>query len=230
MIMIVNFNYFGDQKKAKMKIMLLILVVVIIAVITIVIISFLQIVPNLDTNSHEKYQYKFWKEEVKRVNTHSLQRVFFSYSHDYGQTFSEPKDISMTESFAYYPKMIVFDDDVILVWSDTVPGNLLLSFAISHDFGKTFEKKRLFEGGFPDIVHKNNMLYLTWVEFKPFKIFYTKSFDRGETFEEPTLISSPEYKNDPTLDSPRPKFSQDAGVFKIKWNFILEDYEYVIEQ
>ncbi|MDH3277149.1 MAG: glycoside hydrolase [Nitrosopumilus sp.] len=211
-----------------MKIWILITVAAII--IGIGVVFLFQTVPDLEENSEEKYQYKFWREEVPMENRSLIHRVFFSYSHDYGETFSEPKDVSMTEDSSAEPKMMVMGDDVILVWRDEVPLNSLLSFAISHDFGKTFEKKRLFEGSFPDIVHKNDILYLTWVEFKPFKVFYTKSLDRGETFEEPILIFSPEYEYDPTLNSPKPKFLQDAEILKIKWDFISKDYEFIIEQ
>ena len=214
-----------------MKIWMLIPLVVVIAIIGIGLVSFMQTVPDLEKNSEEKYRYKFWEDSAVMLEDRSspVHRVFFSYSHDYGETFSKPQDVSMTEGGAAEPKMIVFDNDVILVWRDELPGSSIMSFAISHDFGETFEKKRLFKGSFPDIVHKNDILYLTWTEFNPFKVFYSKSFDRGKTFEASTLIFSPEYDWDPTLTPPIPKFSQDSGILKIKWNFILEDFEYVIE-
>lgn len=206
-----------------MKIKLIIPIVVIVVVSLIIFINY------AEKNTEEKYQYKFWQEEILLEDKTAVHRVFFSYSHDYGQTFSEPDDVSMTERSAYEPKMIVMDKDVILVWRDEVPGSSLLSFAISHDFGETFEKKRLFKAGRPDIVHRNDVLYLTWINYDPFQVSYAKSYDRGETFEESKLIFSPEYEWFPTRVGPVPKFSQDSGVLKINWSFDREEFEYVVE-
>ena len=202
----------------------------IIPIIVAVAVAVLIIGTSTEIQLGQKNQYKFWVQEIKLEGDNLVTRVFFSHSNDYGQTFSEPRDMSMTEDYAHEPKMITMYDDVILVWRDEVEDDTIpnLSFAKSIDFGETFEKKRLDYGARPDIVHYDEILYLTWVDLENRRVLYSTSDDRGETFVEPTVIFAPQGEFSPYADKPTPKLAIDDGTVKISWSMLGEDYEHVI--
>jgi hypothetical protein len=203
---------------------LLIVGVIVIGVIGISVV--LLIGTSVDTGTGQKYQYKFWPATIQiSLNTHN--RVFFSHSNDYGQTFSEPRDMTSVLN-AHEPKMIVMDDDVILVWRDEIEDEPTLSFAKSTDFGETFEIKRLFYGGRADIVHYGETLYLTYADTSLLKIWYSKSNDRGETFSEPKLIFEVDWKLSPYEGRPTPTLAVDADNVMITWGMKNKDKQYAI--
>jgi len=201
---------------------------IIIPIIVVIIAAIALIANTLDIGIGQKHQYKFWVQEMKLEGDKLVTRVFFSHSNDYGKTFSEPRDMSMTEDYAHEPKMITMNDDVILVWRDEVPNGSSLSFAISTDFGETFEKKRLFQGARPDIVHYDDILYLTWADLENRRVLYSTSDDKGDTFSEHTVIFAPEGEFSPYADKPTPNLSIDDGNVKIRWSMLGEDYEHII--
>lgn len=178
----------------------------------------------------QKHQYRFWQENLDFGNGIYYLRVLFSYSDDYGLTFSKPQDISMTDLNSHEPKMIVMDNDVILVWRDEVADEPDLSFAKSTDFGKTLEKKRLFYGARPDIVYYDQTLYLTYVDLYPPspQIWYSKSDDRGETFSEPKLIFEVDWELSPYADRPTPTLEVNANNVIISWRMQNENGQYAI--
>ena len=176
-----------------------------------------------EENLEEKYQYKFWSGDPEPKDSRLYKGALFSYSHDYGETFSEPIDMSITKLYAHEPKMIVMDTDVILVWRDEIasesgshvlPG---LTFAKSTDFGKNFEKKRIFWGGRPDIKHYDEVLYLTWAGKNFREIWYAYSGDRGETFSEPVLLFEIDWDLYPTEERPMPKIDVNKDSTIISW-------------
>lgn len=171
----------------------------------------------------QKYQYKFWQDQLEFENNNQYYRVLFSYSSDYGATFSEPQDVSMTDQNAHEPKMIIMNGDVILVWRDEVSvGTPNLSFAKSTDFGQTFEKKKLFLGARPDIKYYENTLYLTFVG-PDWQILYSKSTDGGKTFSEPRLIFEVDWELSPYEERPTPTLEVDADSVVITWR--MQDKE-----
>jgi hypothetical protein len=176
----------------------------------------------------QKHQYKFWQQDLEFEDNRWFSRVLFSYSHDYGNSFSHPQDLSMTEQNAHEPKMIVMFDDVILVWRDEIEDLPTLSFAKSTDFGETFEKKRLFDGARPDIVHFGETLYLTYAGLDLRQIWYSKSNDGGETFSEPKLIFEVDWELSPYEDRPTPTLEVDADNVMITWRIQNEDDQYAI--
>ena len=165
------------------------------------------------------YQYKFWQENLEFENDNWLNRVLFSYSHDFGRTFSEPIDMSMTKQHAHEPKMIVMDDDVILVWRDEVEHDNIenISFAKSTDFGETFEKKRIFHGARPDIKHHDDTLYLTWAGPDLRQIWYSDSNDRGETFSDPILLFEIDWELSPYEERPTPELKVYSDSVIVSW-------------
>lgn len=177
-----------------------------------------------------KNQYKFWQEELDFGNGIWYTRVLFSYSHDYGKTFSVPSDMSMTSENAHEPKMIVMNNDVILVWRDEVEDDSIqnISFAKSTDFGKTFEKKRIFYGARPDIKYYDDNLYVTWAGPDLKQIWYSISNDKGETFSEPHLIFEINWKLSPYDDRPTPFLDVDADKVIIVWKMYDKDDQYTL--
>ncbi|MCA9826938.1 MAG: exo-alpha-sialidase [Nitrosopumilus sp.] len=166
-----------------------------------------------------KNQYKFWQEELDFGNGMWHTRALFSYSHDYGKTFSAPSDMSMTNENAHEPKMIVMDDDVILVWRDEVEDDSIpnISFAKSTDFGETFEKKRVFHGARPDIKQYDDVLYLTWAGPDLRQIWYSVSTDKGETFSEPSLIFAINWELSPYDERPTPTLDVYSDGVVVSW-------------
>ncbi len=188
-----------------------------------------------DVGFGEKYQYKFGETTIKNEIDQQFDRVFFSYSHDYGTTFSESQDISMSKNtWTGEPKMILMDDDVILVWREEISPLHTLSFAKSNDHGETLEKKYLWHGSRPDIIHYNDVLYLTWVDLETRQVFYTTSNNRGQTFGEHQVIFNPANEFSPYAQKPHPKFVQEDDTLKIIWRSPVDivgdpqDFEYVI--
>lgn len=188
-----------------------------------------------DVKVGEKYQYKFGETTIKNENDQQFDRIFFSYSHDYGATFSESQDISMSkDTWTGEPKMILMDDDVILVWREEIPPLHTLSFAKSNDHGETLEKKYLWYGSRPDIIYYDDVLYLTWVDLETRQVFYTTSNNRGQTFGEHQVIFEPDNEFSPYAQKPHPKFVQEDDTLKIIWRSSVDisgdpqDFEYII--
>ena len=211
--------------------LLIISIIVILAGISI---AFL-IVDSFDIDSGQKYHYKFGETTVKNEKDEQFDRVFFSYSHDYGVTFSESQDISMSENtWTGESKMILMGKEVILVWREEVIPTHTLSFAKSVDYGKTLEKKYLWTGSRPDIVHYDDVLYLTWVDLETRQVIYTTSDDRGKIFGEHKVIFAPTNEFSPYALKPEPKFVIEEDTVKIIWNSPIslkgdpQDFKYVI--
>jgi len=183
----------------------------------------------------QKYQYKFGETTIKNEKDQQFDRVFFSYSHNYGATFSEPQDIIMSENaWTGESKMILMNDVVILVWREEIPPVHTLSFAKSDDHGKTLDKKYLWDGSRPDIIHYNELLYLTWVDLETRQVFYTTSDDGGQTFGEHHVIFTPTNEFSPYDGKPHPKFVQEDETVKIVWSSAVDlvgdpqDFEYIV--
>ena len=201
---------------------------IIIGIIAIGIISAWAITTFVDLGMGQKYQYRFWQKNIEFENDNYYLRVLFSRSDDYGKTFSEPIDMGMTELNSHEPKIIIMNDDVILVWRDEVPMDTpTISFAKSTDFGKTFEKKRLLFGARPDIKYYDDTLYLPYLEERG-EVWYSKSNDRGETFSEPKLIFKVDWQLDPYNEGPTPIIDVDADKVTITWKMYDKDWQYTV--
>ena len=206
-----------------MKTRLLIIVGIILAV-AFTAFSVSNLAGDFSSMSGQKYQYKFGETTIKNEKNQQFDRVFFSYSHDYGKTFSEPQDISMSENtWTGETKMILMDDYVILVWREEIIPAHTLAFATSDDHGKNLEKKYLWIGSRPDIVHYNDVLYLTWVDLETRQVLYTTSDNRGETFGEHHVIFAPTNKFSPYALKPEPKFVIEDDAVKITWKSAISE-------
>lgn len=206
-----------------MKSRLLIIAGIILLLIGITTIFFL--VNSFDVQFDEKYQYQFWQQDVEFENNVWYNRVLFSYSHDYGETFSKPVDMSMTQKHAHEPKMIIMDNDVLLVWRDEVLDGIMddISFAKSTDFGETFEKKRIFYGARPDIKQYDGVLYLTWAGSELKQIWYSDSKDLGQTFSDPILLFEIDWELNPYEVRPIPELTVNNDNVIVSWK--MQNYE-----
>ncbi|TAK24502.1 MAG: exo-alpha-sialidase [Nitrosarchaeum sp.] len=202
---------------------------IIIGIIVIGIVSTWAITTFVDIGMDQKYQYRFWQKNIEFENDIYYLRVLFSRSDDYGKTFSEPIDMSMTNLNAHEPKIILMSKEVILVWRDEVYDIPTLSFAKSTDLGETFEKKRLFYGARPDIKHYGETLYLTYIDLESRgEVWYSKSNDRGETFSEPKLIFKVDWQLDPYNEGAIPIIDVDADNVTITWKMYDKDWQYTV--
>ena len=184
-----------------------------------------------------KYQYTFGETTIKNEKDQQFDRVFFSYSHNFGKTFSELQDISMSENtWTGESKMILMDDSVILVWREEIIPTHMLAFATSDDHGKNLEKKYLWHGSRPDIVHYDDVLYLTWVDLETRQVLYTTSDDKGKTFADHKVIFAPTNEFSPYALKPEPKLVIEDEVVKIIWDSSVsknsdpQHFEYVVEK
>lgn len=189
-------------------------------------VSFSHPVEDYGPDPGQKYQYKFWQQALEFENGNWLNRVLFSYSHDYGRAFSEPVDMSMTNLSAHEPKMIVMGYDVILVWRAEQPepgddGNLF--FARSTDHGETFDAKPVFFGGRPDIKYYDDGLYLVWLGGDFREIWYSDSFDRGKTFSEPVMLFEIDWELSPYEPKPFPELEVYSDRTVVSWKMQNND-------
>jgi len=113
--------------------------------------------------------------------------IFFATSHDNGQTFSSPINLSNNSGFSIGPRISSEGTNVYVVWEDQTPGNADIFFAISHDNGQTFSSpinlsnNSGFSGG-QRISSEGNNVYIVWQDQTPgnsdiFVISNDKPFD-----------------------------------------------------
>jgi hypothetical protein len=127
--------------------------------------------------------------------------IFFSVSHDNGQTFSEPIDISNNARMSYFQHMIVVDNSVYIVWTDTSNSNGGddIFFSVSNDNGEAFStpvniSNNAGYSSNPQMIVVGNSVYILWgdrinVNSNP-DIFFSVSNDNGEAFSEPVNLSN----------------------------------------
>ena len=126
--------------------------------------------------------------------------IFFSFSHDGGQTFSEPDNLSNNTGFSTKPQISSEGNNVYVVWEDDdndIPGDRDIFFARITDGGQTFsEPFNISENSGvsvePQISSVGNNVYVVWVVVTAsgnLDIFFARSTDGGQTFSEPDNIS-----------------------------------------
>ena len=127
--------------------------------------------------------------------------IFFSYSHDGGQTFSEPDNLSNNTGFSFIPEISSKGNNVYVVWRDgtAISGNFDIFFSFSRDGGQTFSEPDNLSNntGFSvesQISTEGNNVYVVWRDETPISgntdIFFSFSHDGGQTFSEPDNLSN----------------------------------------
>ena len=109
--------------------------------------------------------------------------TFFSFSHDSGQTFSEPFNISNSTSRSFDPQISSQGNNVYVVWEEFNDDDDIF-FAMSTDGGQTFSTKNISNTteGSQDaqISSIGNNVYVVWQDDRD--IFFARSTDGGQTF------------------------------------------------
>ncbi len=130
-------------------------------------------------------------------NTPGNYDIFVAKSTNNGSTFGPPVNVSNNAGDSGYPQMTVFENNLYVVWTDTISNNNYdVLFAKSTDGGATFStpvniSKNVGSSGWAQITVKGN-IYVIWDDSAPGKydIFIAKSTDGGTTFSTPDNISN----------------------------------------
>jgi len=69
--------------------------------------------------------------------------IFFTPSNNYGQSFGEPVNLSMTEGFSLFPQLDAFGQNINIVWQDENLGQKDVFFIASQDRGSSFSTRVL---------------------------------------------------------------------------------------
>ena len=146
--------------------------------------------PEIDT--YGENVYVVWIEETLGNN-----EIFFVYSDDNGQSFSQPDNLSNNDGFSQNPQIVVQEDSVYLVWYDSTPGNFDIFFAPSTNNGQTFTTpENISNTGSSSLDPKINTngenVYVVWQDDTPGneEIFFVFSNNNGISFSQPDNISS----------------------------------------
>jgi len=124
-------------------------------------------------------------------------QILFAKSTDGGATFTTPVNISNNSGDSSYPKVLVSENNIYVVWAFTVTNkDYDILFSKSTDGGATFAtpvnlSNTVGDTGLPQMVMSGNNIYITWENNGPgnFDVFVAKSTDSGNTFSAPVNVS-----------------------------------------
>ncbi|MGD1837380.1 MAG: sialidase family protein [Nitrososphaeraceae archaeon] len=149
---------------------------------------------------HRDHIYVVWQDFAPGNG-----EIFFSFSTDNGQSFSQPDNISNTDGISSSPMIGTKGDNVYVVWRDTTPGNQDIFFSFSTDNGITFSEPDNIsntdgDSTLPRIATSGYNVYIVWEDETPGNndIFFSFSTNNGQSFSQPDNISN----NDGASDDP----------------------------
>ena len=124
-------------------------------------------------------------------------QILFAKSTDGGDTFSTPVNISNNSGDSSFPKILVSENNIYVVWAFTVTTtDFDILFSKSTDGGATFTtpvnlSNTVRDTGLPQMTVSGNNIYITWENNGSgnFDVFVAKSTDRGNTFSTPVNVS-----------------------------------------
>ena len=163
--------------------------------------------------------YVVWPDNTD--NTFGKSEIWFAFSTNKGESFSDSKNISQTSEGSNLPQISAQGDDVYVVWQDNTledTNNFDIFFKVSHDGGQTFSSIQNLSNttGFsskPQISSYGNNVYVVWQEgFFGQDVFFNVSHDRGDTFEE-----IPENLSNTPGSSVEPQISSSGNNVSIVW-------------
>lgn len=125
--------------------------------------------------------------------------IFFTVSHDSGNTFDTPKNISDNPGSSFRPRIAAEGDNVYVVWGNNDPSAVscddYIFFAKSTDQGNTFSPPKKLDNGWcdasrPSILVSGNNVFVGWEGSGPksgsnllsSEISLSVSTDQGNTF------------------------------------------------
>lgn len=140
--------------------------------------------------------YIVWEDDTRA--SLGIPEIFFIMSRDGGSTFGNVINLSNDESYSQHPQIAVSGDNVYIVWEDTFVPNPQINIVTSADGGATFGPKRIVANPtsaltYPQIAISGNDLYIvlgTGGTESLSEIYFVKSTDKGETFEEVVNLSN----------------------------------------
>ena len=136
--------------------------------------------------------YVVWHGNVPSPNNNG---TFFTKSTDNGGTFSQIKNISSDTNSSGGPEIVVYRENIYVVWGTTVNSIQDIFFAVSTDNGQTFS--------IPDNISENygiayspkidvigRFVFVIWIQNSSQDIFFTVSSNHGNTFSQTKNISN----------------------------------------
>jgi len=169
---------------------------------------------NPQISSQGNNAYVVWQNDITTSDTPD---IFFSFSQNGGQTFSDPFNISNSIGDSENPQISSEVNNTYVVWQeDTDPpfGNRDIFFARSTDGGQTFNTKNLSnntaDSVTPQISSQGNNVYVVWQEDG--EIFFSFSHDGGQTFSTP-----PDNISNNTGNSLGPQISSKGNNTYVVW-------------
>ncbi|MGD1836640.1 MAG: sialidase family protein [Nitrososphaeraceae archaeon] len=123
--------------------------------------------------------------------------IFFSFSTDNGQTFSQPENISNSDDTSQSQQIAAKGNNVYVVWRDETPGNFDTFFSFSTDNGVSFSQPDNISNNdgdtsVPKIAIGGHNVYIVWEDDTPGNndILFSFSTNNGQTFSQPDNISN----------------------------------------
>lgn len=107
-----------------------------------------------------------WEEEVDPGNTD----IFYSYSVNEGQSFSEPKPVASTAGISQEPAIVFRDGVIYAAWSEGIPGsNKEIWLATQADLDQQFGEPQNIssnegESKQPALAISNTTLFIAWAD------------------------------------------------------------------
>jgi len=174
--------------------------------------------------------YTVWTDDTSGNN-----EIFFIKSKDGGASFESPLNLSNNNGSSAFPRLVVSEPNVYVVWYDYSPGQSDIFFAQSNDTGKKFNviHIRTPDPSFnPWVASWANYVYLVWndggktatielpngetrivdVETGDEEIIFGRSQDDGQTFDFTNL------SNTPGKISWNPRIRADESNVYVAWN------------
>lgn len=133
--------------------------------------------------------------------------------------FTNPVNISNNVGDSMSPQTIFSEDGIYVTWIDHVFGTYDVFFSKSIDGGNTFEKKlnlgtvQSGQSSLPSMAKQDKNVYVVWqgISSQMPTIYFTKSVDDGNEFENPLLLS------DPSKNSAFPQIETSANHVYVAW-------------
>ena len=124
-------------------------------------------------------------------------QILFAKSTDGGATFSMPVNISNNSGDSGFPKILVSENNIYVIWAFTVTNtDFDVLFSKSTDGGATFStpvnlSNTVRDTGLPQMTVSGNNIYIIWENNGRgnFDVFVAKSTDSGNTFSSPVNVS-----------------------------------------
>ncbi len=151
----------------------------------------------------------------------------FRRSSDGAETFDEPIHVAGTaEEPARAPSLAVGNGDrLYLAWAVGEDDTSDIELAVSTDDGASFEQRPVpvetdGHSDAPDLAADGDALYLAYGEspggrFATYDVWHTRSFDGGETFEEPARLSEGEDFEGEGANFPSMTIDDDGRLFVV---------------